>query len=79
VGVWWRVGNTKLLKHKSIVDMQIIIYMKITPVFCGDRLLLQVVVLVDSGIVNSRMLHCTKYVPSVWGEAENACRIVVGK
>jgi len=38
VGVWWRVGNTKLLKHKKIkafefVDMQIIIYMEITPVF----------------------------------------------
>jgi len=28
--------------------MQIIIYMKITPVFFGDRLLLQVVVLVDT-------------------------------
>jgi hypothetical protein len=53
VGVWWRVGNTKLLKHKNIkafefVDMWIIIYMEITPVFFEDRLLLQVVVLVDT-------------------------------
>jgi hypothetical protein len=55
VGVLWRVGNTKLLKYKNLkniktfqfVDMYFIIYMKITPVFFGDRLLLQVVVLVD--------------------------------
>jgi hypothetical protein len=48
VGVWWRVGNTKLLKHKKHRNMLIIIYMKIIPVFFGNCLLLQVVVLVNT-------------------------------
>jgi len=55
VGVWWHVGNTKLLKHKNIkafefVHMQIIIYENHSSVFgiSGDRLLFQVAVLVDT-------------------------------
>jgi len=32
-------------------------YMKITPVFFGDRLLLQVVVLVDSGVANPEVCY----------------------
>ena len=38
----------KAVKRKKHKTMQIIILMKITPVFFGDRLLLQVVVLVDT-------------------------------
>ena len=68
VGVWWRVGNTKLLKpkkHKTFefIDMQIIIYIRnhsgvFLEIVCfwrssafGDRLLLEVVVSVDTTVV----------------------------
>jgi len=56
VGVWRRVGNTRLLKHENIkllssLTCRLLLYIyiyEITPVFFGDRLLLQVVVLVDT-------------------------------
>jgi hypothetical protein len=38
------VKTQKSIKTFQFVDMQVIICMKITPVFFGDRLLLQVVV-----------------------------------
>jgi hypothetical protein len=53
VRVWCHVSNTKLLKQKyknilSSLACRLLFIYEITLVFFGDRLLLQVVVLVDT-------------------------------